>query len=132
LRLGKPFQDVAPERVTELVTTGVPPARLTDQGLADVVEPRSVGLAFGLVDGAAYYGNSVLARGLRAQLVPVLRDAATAYLTTGQEPRPINHDPAPPLDGLLWTFAGARGAWFQGERCAGSGLDLLAVLHALV
>jgi len=62
----------------------------------------------------------------------VLRDAATAYVATGQEPRPIAHDPAPPLDGLWWLFRPERGAWFQGDRRIGSGLDLLAVLRALV
>ena len=67
--------------------------------------------AFGLTSDATYYRNGVLARGPRAQLVPVLRDAATAYVATGQEPRPIAHDPAPPLDGLWWLFRPERGAW---------------------
>jgi hypothetical protein len=97
-----------------------------------VVEPRSPGLAFGLVDGAAYFGNGVLARGPRPHLVATLLACAEAYLLRWEDPRPIDHDPAPPIDGLWWTFDASRGAWFQGERRVGSGLDLLTVLRALV
>jgi hypothetical protein len=97
----------------------------------DLVEPRSPGLAFGLTAPAAYFGNAVLARGPRPTLVSTLCDAATAYVTHGQEPRDLEHDPCPPIDGLWWTFDPARGAWMQGTRYVGSGLDLLAVLRAL-
>jgi hypothetical protein len=45
----------------------VPPAPLTDDDLADVVEPRSVGLAFGITDDTAWFGNGILAPGDRHQ-----------------------------------------------------------------
>jgi hypothetical protein len=81
--------------------------------LADVVEARSVGLAFGITDDAARFGNGILARGDCHQLVATLRDAARSYVLTGQEPVTVADDPCPPLDGLWWTFDGARGAWIQ-------------------
>ena len=73
----------------------VPPASLTDGDLADVVEPRSVGLAFGSTADAAWFGNGILAWGGRQQLVATLRDAARSYVLTGQEPVTVSHDPAP-------------------------------------
>jgi hypothetical protein len=54
-----------------------------------VVEPRSVGLAFGITDDAARFGNGILARGDRHQLVATLRDAARGDVLTGH-PREAN------------------------------------------
>jgi hypothetical protein len=127
---GQPQNEVAgtPETVS--------PAPLTPDDLDDVIEPRYVGLAFGLTSSAAYFGNDVIARGPRPQLVAALRAAVETFVPTGQGPQGLAHDPCPPTDGLWFTFDAARGAWRltspAGVRFIGSGVDLLAVLRALV
>jgi hypothetical protein len=96
----------------------------------DLVEPRSPGLAFGLTAPAAYFGNAVLAGGPRPTLVSTLRDAATAYVRAGQEPRTLEHDPLPaPRRPLVVFLSRARRVV---SRRIGSGLDLLAVFRALI
>jgi hypothetical protein len=113
----------------------VSPAPLNLDDLDHVIEPRHVGLAFGLTASAAYFGNDVIARGDRPQLVEALRTAVEAFVTIGQGPQGLAHDPCPPTDGLWFTFDAARGAWRltspAGVRFIGSGLDLLTVVRGL-
>jgi hypothetical protein len=88
-----------------------------------------------LTSSAAYYGNDVIARADRSQHVVALRAAFEAFVTAGQEPQGLEHNPCPP-DGLCFTFDGARGVRMLTSpacvRFVGSGLDLLATLRALV
>ena len=54
-----------------------------------IIEPPHVPLpSFGLTADVAWFGNGVLAHGDRSQLVGVFRDAATAFVTTEQDPPP--------------------------------------------
>jgi hypothetical protein len=97
-----------------------------------VIEPRHVPLAsFGLTSSPTYWGNGILTRSDRPQLVAALGKAAEALVTLGQDPRPQERGPCPPLDGLWWRFSPESGAWLQSSPTGVSLGRLLVVLRAL-